>query len=88
MGRSYANLKYKLIKGMRNRALTFRDGAKTIEEKKAWDEVVKWFNSFLKPEYRIFTRNGAIGLPIGIHKIEEIFNIPGEEYLTVETGGE
>lgn len=63
--RSYANMKYKLIKGMRNRAITFRDKSETIEKKEAWDEVVKWFNSFLKEEYRCTTKNGAIGLYVG-----------------------
>jgi len=91
MGRSYANLKYKLIKGMRNRALLFKDRSKTVEEKQAWGEVVKWLNSFLKPEYRIFTRAGAIGLPVGMHKVDEIFRLPAEDVLNIahdKDGGE
>jgi hypothetical protein len=77
--RSYANLKYRLIKGMARRALKFKDEAKTDEERGAWSEVVDWLNSFLKPEYRITTRQGAIGLPVGIHKIEEVFRLAGED---------
>jgi hypothetical protein len=76
--RAYANLKYKLIKGMRNRALTFRERAKTTEEEAAWGTVIRWLNSFLKPEYRVFTKNGAIGLPIGPDKIEDLLRIPDE----------
>jgi hypothetical protein len=79
VGRSYANLKYKLIKGMRNRALTFKDRADTPEKREAWAEVVTWMDSFLRPEYRILTKNGAIGLPVGLRKIDEVFRLPSED---------
>ena len=69
---------------MRNRALTFRDRSETKEEKEAWGEVVAWFNSFLKPKYRITTRFGAIGLPVGVRKINEVFNIPADEGILIQ----
>ena len=77
--RSYANLKYKLIKGMRNRAITFHDRAETKEQEEAWDEVISWLNSFLNPKYRITTKAGAIGLKAGMHKIEEVFRLKEDD---------
>lgn len=58
---------------MRNRAITFKDKSETKEQKEAWDEVISWFDSFLKPEYRILTKFGAIGLTFGFRKLSEIF---------------
>jgi len=34
----------------------------TIEEKKAWEVVIKWFDSILR-RGRFINKNGAIGIP-------------------------
>jgi len=73
-GRSYANLKYKLIKKLRNKANDYYDLAKTKEEKEAWGMVVCWFESFLSPEFRVFTKTKAIGLKIDIRKMSRILD--------------
>ena len=58
---------------MLNRAIDFRDRASSGAEKDAWNKVIDWYNSFLKPEYRAITRNGAIGLPFSISNFDEVF---------------
>ena len=71
---SKLSYKWKLTKGMLNRAVVFRDKSKTKEERAAWNEVIIWFNSFLKPEFRVFTKSGAIGLNIKNKDIPKILN--------------
>jgi len=68
-----------MVKGMRNRAITFKSRSETKEKEEAWDEVISWFDSFLKPEYRILTKSGAIGLPFGFRKLKEVFGDCPEE---------
>lgn len=58
---------------MLNRAIDFRDRATNVAEKNAWDKVIDWCNSFLKPEYRVITHSGAIGLPVDISSFDEVF---------------
>ena len=43
---TFGHWKYKVIKRLRARAITFRSKSETIEEKEAWDKVVSWFDSF------------------------------------------
>jgi len=66
--------KYKHIKKCRNKAIKFHNNAKTIEEKKAWSEVIKWYDSFLAPERRILNGNGAIGTDLPFSKVDEILS--------------
>lgn len=63
---------------MRNRAITFKNKAESKEQEEAWDEVISWFDSFLKPEYRILTNYGAIGLPFGFRRLKEVFEEQSE----------
>ena len=74
--RRYDNFKFKVIKRLRARAMTFRDEANTPEKKKAWDEVVTWFDSFFKPEDRYISSTGCICLT---HKDEDVNKIPLKE---------
>jgi hypothetical protein len=67
MGRTlsrYLHFKYKLVKKLRNRALSFKENAETKEQEEAWDEVVAWFNSFIDPKYRGKTKFGAIAADV------------------------
>lgn len=70
--RKYGNFKYKVIKRMRIRAITFRDEASTEADRKAWSVVVNWFDSFFKPEDRCLSSTGCICLT---HKDSDIVNI-------------
>lgn len=58
--KKYGSYKYKVIKRLYNRAVTFRDEADTKEKKKAWSEVVKWLESFYKDYPRCLSKNGVI----------------------------
>lgn len=60
---------------MRNRAVDFRDKATSLPEKNAWNKVIDWCNSFLRPEFRIITKGqGAIGLDIEVDRFNEVFS--------------
>jgi len=72
--RSYKNLKYKLIKKMRERSMKFFNESKTKEEKEAWGMVICWLESFLSPCNREFTNNKAIGLRIDIREMSRIID--------------
>jgi len=50
--------RYHIIKHYRRRAQKFLDESKTVEEMKAWGEVVEWFDSILQMRY--LTRRKAI----------------------------
>lgn len=82
---SKLSYKWKLTKGMLNRAIVFRDKAKTKEQREAWNEVIVWLNSFLNPKFRIFTKSGAIGLNIKNSDIPKILNdisiVTDEEHI-------
>jgi len=70
--RKYGNFKYKVIKRLRTRAITFRDESNTKEKYNAWNEVVEWFDSFFKPEDRCISSTGCICLN---HKDKDIKKI-------------
>jgi len=72
MARRYGNFKYKVIKRLRNRAITFMGEANTPEKYSAWKEVVTWFDSFFKPEDRSLSSSGCICLN---HKDKDIENL-------------
>jgi len=72
MRRKYGNFKFKVIKRLRRRAITFRDEANTPEQYNAWDDVVKWFDSFFKPGDRYLSSSGCICLN---HKDKDINKI-------------
>jgi len=61
--------------------MTFRDRSVTKEQELAWEEVLTWGNSFLKPEYRSFTNGGAIGLDLTIEEMEEALRTYDEELM-------
>lgn len=54
----YGSFKYKVIKRLYNRAVTFRDEADTPEKFEAWGEVVTWLESFYS--HRCLSKNGVI----------------------------
>jgi hypothetical protein len=58
--RKYGNFKYKVIKRLYTRAMTFRDEADTPEKHEAWDEVVSWLESLYEPGKRCLAKNGVI----------------------------
>ena len=60
--RNLRNWLYRLIKHYKHRAQKFEIEAKTIEERRAWAQVILWFNSILEKK-RCTTPKGAIGLP-------------------------
>lgn len=70
--RKYGNFKYRVIKRLRRRAITFRDEANTKEKRDAWTDVVNWFDSFFKPEDRCLSLKGIICLN---HKNKDINKI-------------
>ena len=70
--RMYGNFKYKTIKRLRARAMTFRDEANTKEKREAWADVVRWFDSFFKPEDRCLSHTRCICLN---HKDKDINKI-------------
>jgi hypothetical protein len=69
--RNFASWKYKVIKTMRARAITFQNKAETIEEKEAWNKVVSWFDSFYNEENRTLSGNRVIEL----HEPKECFEV-------------
>ena len=77
MTHSPANTRYHLIKNYKKKAFIFYQKAQTVEEKKAWLEVMNWFNTILK-ETRITTKSGAIGLK----EFEPLDCLLGEQSLT------
>lgn len=70
--RKYGNFKYKVIKRMRRRAITFMDEANTKEKREAWTDVVRWFDSFFKPKDRCLSSTGCICLT---HKDKDVNKI-------------
>jgi hypothetical protein len=58
--RKYGNFKYKVIKRLYRRAMTFRDEADTPEKRIAWNEVTAWLESFYEPGKRCLSKNGVI----------------------------
>jgi len=70
--RKYDNFKFRVIKKMRARALTYRDESNTPEQYKAWEEVVDWFDSFFKPENRYLSKSGCICLEIKDKEVNKI----------------
>jgi hypothetical protein len=61
MTRTPDNWRYHVIKRYRNRATVFYENSKSVEEQKAWANVINWFNSIMKKN-RCVTPSGAIGL--------------------------
>jgi hypothetical protein len=60
----YGSFKYKVVKRLYTRAMTFRDEAETPEKREAWNDVVSWLESFYGPENRCLSKTGAICLTI------------------------
>lgn len=58
--RKYGSYKYKVVKRLYNRAITFREEANTKEKHEAWDEVVNWLKSFYIDYPRCLSKNGVI----------------------------
>lgn len=77
--RKYGNFKFKVIKRLRARAITFRDEAGNKEAKEAWSDVVNWFDSFFKPRDRTLSRKGAICLN---HKDADVNKIDVTQHET------
>lgn len=77
----FLHFKYKFVKKCRNRAIKFHNEATTLEGKKAWGEVIKWYDSFLAPERRILNGRDSIGLDL---PLEEVDNILSYQELKVE----
>ena len=59
--RNSSNWRYRVIKRYKRRATHFLDIATSEEEKKAWLEVIKWFDTILNK--RFVNSNGAIAIP-------------------------
>ena len=59
--RNRANYKYRVIKKLRNRAMTFRDEAANAADRNAWTLVIGWLNSFRQRNGSL-SKKGAIGI--------------------------
>ena len=68
----YGSFKYKVIKRLYNRAVTFRDEANTTDKFEAWGEVVEWLESFYSPKHRCLSKNGVICSSLRKDDIEKI----------------
>ena len=84
MSRRYSGFKYRVIKKMYNRAITFRDEATTKEEKEAWEKVVSWLKSFYGVG-RVLNKNGTICLELSDADIDKIV-FEDEKPLTDKSG--
>lgn len=67
-----AKFKYKLIKRLYNRAITFREEANTKEKYEAWNEVVTWLESFYDQRNRCLSKNGVICSTIKNKDVDQI----------------
>jgi len=79
--RKYGGFKYKVIKRLYNRAITFRDEANTKEKREAWDEVVTWLESFYGQHNRCLSKNGVICTTIKNKDVEKIDMIGVEKIV-------
>lgn len=70
--RTYGSFKYKVIKRLYNRAITFREESNTKEKYDAWNDVVTWLESFYGCHNRILNKNGAICLKIRNKDVDKI----------------
>ncbi len=59
--RNNANYRYRVIKKMRNRCITFRDEATNPADRNAWALVISWLDSF-RQRNRSLMKTGAIGI--------------------------
>ncbi len=62
--RNEPNYKYRVIKKLRNRAMTFRDESTSEADRLAWTLVIGWLNSFRQRNGSLL-KNGAIGIKTG-----------------------
>ena len=71
--RSPNSWRYSVMKQYRRRTSDFMDRASTVEEKLAWMEVMKWFDSILSHK-KYDSEKGTIILPqIDIEKLNQVF---------------
>jgi len=60
--RSASNWRYRIMKKYKRRAEKFLERSESLEEKKAWLNVIKWFDAIINRK-RFTNPNGAIGIP-------------------------
>lgn len=69
--RGPSNWRYNVIKRYKHRAQNFLEKAETLEQKAAWSEVIRWFDSIL--EWKYIRATGDLALPAkAIIEIEEM----------------
>ena len=58
--RASSNWRYRVMKRYKQRAEKFYQESQTVEERKAWAKIIRWFDTILLK--RSLTPKGAIGL--------------------------
>ena len=70
--KKYGSFKYKVIKRLYTRAITFREEANTKEKREAWNEIVTWLESFYSQHNRCLSKNGVICSTIKNKDVDKI----------------